>query len=309
MNKWILLILLVVVWFGAGLAVFANINTPVEASVAEYSQPQRIVSMAPNLTEILFALGLGEKIVGVTQFSNYPPQAAKINKVGAFWAPNLEAVIAAKPDLLVTVDFQQQTTVGRRLSRIGYNVLTVDIRKVNQLFEAITTIGKATATQSRAAEMIAETRNKLADLSALVKTDNPPKVLWVVQREPLRVAGKDTFVSEMIELAGGQNAIDSTIHQYPPIGPEQVIACKPDVIIEPAMQPGRLEGQRRTALKYWNKSQFENVPAVAQGRVYVIDGDLVSRLGSRFYQGVEKMAKCINPKLFPDEINGELKKQ
>ena len=293
--------MLVVVWFGAGLAVFANINNPVETSDAKYSPPQRIVSMAPNLTEILFALGLEEKIVGVTQFSNFPSAAAKIHKVGAFWAPNLEAVIAAKPDLLVTVDFQQQTNVARRLGRIGYNVLTVDIRQVGQLFDAITTIGAATATETRAAKMISETKNSLSNLSALVKTDNPPKVLWVVQREPLRVAGQDTFVSEMIELAGGQNAIGSTVHQYPPIGPEQVIACKPDVIIEPAMHPGQLENQRKTALTYWNKSQFENVPAVAEARVYVIDGDLVSRLGSRFYQGVEKIARCLSPQLFQTE--------
>ena len=301
MNKWILLILLVVIWFGAGLAVFANINAPVEAVVAEYGQPQRIVSLAPNLTEILFALGLEERIVGVTQFSNYPPDAEKVNKVGTFWAPNLEAVIATKPDLLVTIDTQQQTTIARRLSRIGYDTLTVDIRKVDQLFDAITKIGAATATDAKAAEMITDTRSKLGDLSALVKTDSPPKVLWVVQREPLRVAGKDTFVTEMIELAGGQNAIGSTIHQYPPIGPEQVIACRPDVIIEPAMHPGKLESQRKTALRYWNKSQFENVPAVVNGRIYVIDGDLVSRLGSRFYQGVEKIARCMNPQLFQAE--------
>jgi len=300
-QKWIWLILLVVVWFGAGLAVFANINAPAETAAAEYGPPQRIVSLAPNLTEILFALGLEERIVGVTQFSNYPPAAGKINKVGAFWAPNLEAIIATKPDLLVTVDFQQQTTVARRLSRIGYNTLTFDIRKVAQLFDAITKIGAATATDAKAAEMITDTRSKLGDLSALVKTDSPPKVLWVVQREPLRVAGKDTFVTEMIELAGGRNAISSTIHKYPPIGPEQVIACRPDVIIEPAMHPGRLESQRESALKYWNKSQFENVPAVINNCVYVIDGDLVSRLGSRFYQGVEKIARCMNPQLFQAE--------
>jgi iron complex transport system substrate-binding protein len=149
--------------------------------------------------------------------------------------------------------------------------------------------------------MITDTRSKLGDLSALVKTDSPPKVLWVVQREPLRVAGKDTFVTEMIELAGGQNALSSTIHQYPPIGPEQVIACRPDVIIEPSMLPGQLEGQRKTALKYWSKSQFKNIPAVVNGRIYVIDGDLVSRLGSRFYQGVEKIARCMHPQLFQAE--------
>ena len=293
--------MLVVIWFGGGLAVFAKINTSVETSTVECTEPQRIVSMAPNLTEILFALGLEERIVGVTQFSNFPPAAAKINKVGAFWAPNLEAVIATKPDLLVTIDTQQQTTIARRLSRIGYNTLTFDIRKVDQLFDAITKIGAATASDAKAAEMIADTRSKLSDLSALVKTDSPPKVLWVVQREPLRVAGKDTFVTEMIEFAGGQNAISSTIHQYPPIGPEQVIACRPDVIIEPAMHPGRIEGQRKTALKYWSKSQFENIPAVVNGRIYVIDGDLVSRLGSRFYQGVEKIARCMHPQLFQAE--------
>ncbi len=120
----------------------------------------------------------------------------------------------------------------------------------------------------------------------------------MVQREPLRVAGRDTFVNEMIELAGGENAMGPTIYKYPPIGAEQVIAGGADVIIEPSMTEDDLPSQQDKAFQYWNR--FENVPAVINKRIYVINGDIVSRLGPRLYEGVETIARCLRPELFAD---------
>ena len=139
-------------------------------------------------------------------------------------------------------------------------------------------------------------REKLDKLSALVSTERKVKVLWVVQREPLRVAGQNTFINEMIELAGGENTISSRLHKYPPIGAEQVIACGADVIIEPSMQQDGLRAQQNQALQYWSK--FDNIPAVANKRIYTIDGDVVSRLSPRLYEGIEIIAECLRPELF-----------
>jgi iron complex transport system substrate-binding protein len=135
-------------------------------------------------------------------------------------------------------------------------------------------------------------------LSALAAKYEKPKVLWVIAREPLRVAGRDTFVNEIIELAGGENAIGRTVHKYPPIGSEQVIASAPDVIIEPAMGSKTVSEQQKEALRYWRR--FKNVPAVADGRIYVISPDTVCRLGPRLPQGVETVARCIRTELFQD---------
>ncbi len=296
MNKWLLLFLIILFWSAAGLAIFGFQQDQNYSATPLPNQVDRIISMAPNLTEILFALGLGDKIVGVTLDSDYPPEATKKPKAGTFWQPNIEAAIAAKPDLVITLGFTQQRNLAERLKRIGYKSLTLNIEKVSELFEAIRIIGTYTGKQSEANKLVGDISEKLDKLSALVGTKAKIRVLWVVQREPLRVAGRDTFINELIELAGGENAIGPTLHQYPPIGAEQVIACNPDVIIEPAMNPKNLAGQQSSALEYWLR--FKNIPAVTNKRIYVIDGDTVSRLGPRLYEGTETIARCLRPELF-----------
>lgn len=148
------------------------------------NSPERIVSLAPNLTEILFALGLEDKIVAVTLHCNYPPAAAGKPKIGTFWQPNIEAVIAAKPTLVITLSFEQQKNLAERLRRIGYNCLTINIEKVSELFEAIDRIGTATGRQREANQLVSAIQKKLNGLTALVGTRDKVRVLWVVQREP-----------------------------------------------------------------------------------------------------------------------------
>jgi iron complex transport system substrate-binding protein len=292
MNKWWWLLLITFCWIGAGFAIFGQQEKQNRSTDSLPGQADRIVSMAPNLTEILFALGLEGKIVGVTLHCNYPPAAAGKPKIGTFWQPNIEAVIAAKPTLVVTLGFEQQRSIAERLGRVGLHCLTVNIEKVSELFEAIDKIGTATGKQYEANQLVSGIRKKLNGLASLVSTKDKVRVLWVVQREPLRVAGRDTFVNEMIELAGGENAIGPTIYKYPPIGAEQVIASGADVIIEPSMTEDDLPSQQEKSLQYWNR--FENVPAVINRRIYVINGDIVSRLGPRLYEGVETIARCLS---------------
>jgi len=296
MNKWWWLLLVVSCWMAVGIAMFGPRQGQDSGIPPLPDRVDRIVSLAPNVTEILFEIGLGGKIVGVTLDSDYPPAAAEKPKVGTFWQPDIEAVVAARPNLVITLGFEQQKNLAERLRRIGYNSLTVNIEKVSELFEAIERIGTATGRQRRANELINSIRTKFQQLASLVGAENKVRVLWVVQREPLRVAGRDTFINEMIELAGGEKAIGPTVHKYPPIGSEQVIACNADVIIESAMGREDIERQQDRALQDWSK--FKYLPAVANHRVYVIDGDTVSRLGPRLYEGTETIARCLRPHLF-----------
>ena len=296
MNKWFLLLLIIMCWTAAGFAI-SNLRQTQDQDITPLStKANRIVSLAPNLTEILFALGLEKEIVRVTLKSDYPPAALKKPKVGTFWQPNIESIIAAKPDLIVTLGFEQQRNIAERLKRTNFNCLTVNIEKVSDLFEAIKAIGTATGKQLEANQLATNIQEKISKLSALVGMKSKVRVLWVVQREPLRVAGPNTFINEMIKLAGGENAINSTIYKYPPIGTEQVIACGADVIIEPSMQQEDLAAQQNQALQYWNK--FENTPAVANKRIYIIQGDVISRLSPRLYDGIEIIAECLRPDLF-----------
>jgi iron complex transport system substrate-binding protein len=296
MNKWWWLLLIVSCWMAAGVGVAGLRQGRVNSSAPPPGLSKRIVSLAPNITEILFAIGLGDEIAAVTLDSDYPPAASAKPKVGTFWQPDIEAVVAARPSLIITLGFQQQRNLAERLRRIGYNSLTVNVEKVGELFDAIERIGSAAGKRQQADELINRIRTKLQHLETLVSAGPKVRVLWVVQREPLRVAGRDTFVNEMIEMAGGENAIGRTVNKYPPIGSEQVIACNPDVIIEPAMGREGIESQRKTALQYW--SRFQHLSAVKNRRIYVINGDTVSRLGPRLYEGTEAIARCLRPDLF-----------
>jgi len=298
MKRWLALSSIVLCWVAVGFGVFGRLDGQDQSQRPVPHRAERIVSLAPNLTEIIFALGLDEEVVGVTLHCNYPPAAAEKSKVGTFWQPNIEAVIAAKPDLVVALQFTQQRDIAERLTRIGYDCLMVNVDKVGELFEAIEKIGFATGRHTQAAELASHLRTKLNQLSALMASNERLRVLWVIDRDPLRVAGRDTFVNELIKLAGGENAIGPTVHKYPPIGSEQVIACAADVIIEPAMAAESLAEQQKTAIEYW--SRFKNVPAVANQRVYVIPPDTVCRLGPRLYEGAETVARCLRPELFAD---------
>ena len=168
MNKWSWLLLIISCWMVFGFVVFSPGQDQNSSATPLPNQTGRIVSLAPNLTEILYAIGLEDEIVGVTLDSDYPPDAAEKPKVGTFWQPNIEAVVAARPSLVITLGFEQQKNLAERLRRIGYSNLTVNIDKVSDLFTAIETIGSATNRQRQAIELISRIRTKLQGLATLV---------------------------------------------------------------------------------------------------------------------------------------------
>ncbi|MFC1677623.1 ABC transporter substrate-binding protein [Planctomycetota bacterium] len=274
-----------------------NINYP------NYSQPteapNRIVSLAPNLTEILFAMGLDEKIVAVSNGSDAPAKALTKAKVGSFWQPDIEAIIAAKPDLVITLWFEQQKNIAETLERLGYKVLTLKIEKINELTEAIKLIGRATNAQQQAQQLARDLTDQLNQLQTKFNKADKTKVLWVVQTQPLRLAGRDTFVNQLIELAGGVNAIGPTIQQYPQTDTEQLTGCGAQVIIHSSMGTENVAQQQQQAELFW-KDKI-NLPSVNNNRIHVIDSDMVLRLGPRLPQGIEMIARFLHPDIFTNK--------
>ena len=271
-----------------------NINKIHKSNAADYSKtPARIVSLAPNLTEILFALGLDEKIVAVSSDSDYPSDAAGKSKVGTFWQPSTEAIIASRPDLVITLWFEQQQAVADSLKRLGYQVLTLKIKKTEELLTAIREIGCAAGCEQHADELAENISSRLNLLKSKYSSTDKPKVLWVIQIEPLRVAGRNTFINELINLTGVENAIAPTIQQYPSIGTEEILTSGAEVIIQSAMDKNNIEQQQLAAEKFWGK--FANLPAVKNNRIYVIEPDTTLRLGPRLPQGAETLARCLHP--------------
>ncbi len=293
MVRWLLLFAMC--WSAAGFA-FLQPGRRASSGTAS-TAPRRIVSLAPNITEILCALGVQEQIVGVTHNCDYPPAVAAKKKIGTFWQPNIEAIIALRPGLVITLGFDKQSEIAARLGRIGYPCVSVAIDCTEDLFEAVEIIGSTVGADAAADRLAGTMREELRAVTARTAGRDKPKVLWVVQRDPLRVAGRDTFVNEIIEMAGGRNAIGRTLHKYPPLGSEQVIASEAEVIIEPTMRAhGDVDGQQRSAVRYW--SRFPTLPAVTSQRICVIDGDLVSRLSPRLSRGVRSVARILQPDLF-----------
>ncbi|MHC4172839.1 MAG: ABC transporter substrate-binding protein [Planctomycetota bacterium] len=296
MNKWRWLLLIILCLAGVGFAIFSVQQAQNRTAPVLLNNPSRIVSLAPNLTEILFALRLDNKIVGVTVHSDYPPAAIKKPKVGSFWQPDIEAVIAAKPDLVITLWFEQHKSIADSLNRLGYQVLSLRIGKVEELLASIQKIGTATDCKRRADELVENISNQLNDLQLKLSSTNKVRMLWVAQVEPLRVAGRNTFINEFLELAGGENAIGPTIQQYPLIGTEELLACGAEVILQSATGTGNIDKQQQAAQAFW--SRWANLPAVKNNRIYIVEPDTIERLGPRLCLGIETIARCLHPDIF-----------
>jgi iron complex transport system substrate-binding protein len=258
--------------------------------------PQRIVSLSPNLTEIVFALGLGDKVAAVSNECDWPAEAKNKTKVGSFWQPNTEVIIAAKPDIVICESFPQQKEVAETLKRAGLNVLSLRVESIEELFTAIARIGQAGGYPEKGEQLVADIKKQIDQIRAKSSSAGKVKVLWIMQTEPLRVAGVNTFVNEIIELGGGQNAIGPTIDQYPSVGTEEILTCGAEVIIQSAMGTEDIAKQQVAAEKFW--SRYANLPAVKDKRIYVIDPDTVLRLGPRLPEGAQAVARCLHPELF-----------
>lgn len=279
-----LLVCAILIIYGSQKNQEANISPPVK-------NPERIVSLAPDITEILFALGLGDKIIAVDSDSDYPPEAADKQKVGTFWKPSIEAILTMKPDLVITQWFAEQKSAADTMEQLGYKTLVLSMQKFSELSQVINKIGKATGTPDKAKQLANDIENKINELKAKYNRTEKLKVLWVIQEEPLRVAGRDTFLNELIEAAGGENAIGKTLQQYPSISSEVIISCDAEVIIQSAMSKDNLEFQQKDAENFWSK--YPNLPAVKNGKIFVLYSDTLLRLGPRLPEGIEIIADCL----------------
>ncbi|MGA2678389.1 MAG: cobalamin-binding protein [Sedimentisphaerales bacterium] len=268
---------------------------------ATQKSSEQIVVLSPNLTEIVFALGLGDKVVGVSSDSDWPVEAKQKPKMGTFWQPNTEAIIAAKPDLVICESFLQHKEVAETLKRAGLNVLSLHVESIEELYNAITQIGQATGCSDKAEQLAAKIKSELDQIRAKASSARKVKVLWAVQTEPMRVVGVKTFVNEIIDLAGGQNVIELTGDQYPSVGTETILTSGAEVIIQSAMGTEDIAKQQETAEKFWSK--YANLPAVKDKKVYVLEADTVLRLGPRLPDGAMAVAKLLHLELFSQPKN------
>ena len=258
----------------------------------------RIVSLAPSVTEILFALDLGNHIVGVTDQCNYPPAATEIEHVSGFGTPNVEKLLALGPDMVIACGLEKPE-FAEVLRRAGIQVVNVQktgfIASFPELFDAVGQIGEATGRQAEARKLVAGMQTELDAVAARIgRIDDArrPRVFVEIEESPLMTAGAGSFIDDLINRAGGRNVAHEITSAYPRIDPEKVIAWNPDVIlVAHSDRPG--EAAERLA----RHIGWSNVAAVRDRRVIDdIDADLLFRPGPRLVEGVKALAERLHPK-------------
>ena len=262
-----------------------------EITVAE--PPKRIVSLAPNITEILYALGIGHRVVGVTIYSDYPDEAKQKPKVGTYVNLNIEKIVSLRPDLIIgTYGGNPKATVFR-LEELGFPVYVTRTETVAQMLTMIEHIGAITFTSEKAGVLANTLRARIDAVTSKVGDAQHPLVFLEINAKPLITTGSGSFQHEIIRLAGGRNLAGDSPARYPQYSLEEVVKNGPDVILISTMDRSGLFEQHKAQWMRW-----ENVPAVRDERIYFIDSDLVDRASPRIVDGLEEMARLIHPALF-----------
>jgi iron complex transport system substrate-binding protein len=256
------------------------------------SPPKRIISLAPSITEILYFLGLGDRLVGVTMFSYYPEEAKEKPKVGSYSEINIESVITLDPDLVIgTADGNKRSDV-EMIEEAGIPVYIINPKNIDGVLHSIEKIGEVCGVNIKTKGLVSDLRQRIRSIQERVKSAERPIVLLVINMKPVISVGPDTMHNDLISLSGGRNMITSTRVSYPKISMEEIIKIGPDVILLSSMERG---GQFEKAKRDWLR--WPTLPAVQKGNVYLIDSDLIDRASPRIIKGLEEMAKLIHPEI------------
>jgi len=252
------------------------------------AEPRRVVSLAPANTEIVFALGAGERLVGVTSFDDYPAEVADIAKVGDFAGPNIEAVAAAEPDVVFATTGVQADVITQ-LEGLGATVIAVDPQSLDGVYEDITEIAAALNEVEAGEELVASMQLTVDEIAAAVAQQEPATVFVEIAQGPLFTTGRGTLLHELVTLAGGSNVVDA--EGWVPYSPEQVVKADPTVYLA-------TKGSMSDPAELEKRPGFGSLSAVKKGRVAVLDDNLVSRPGPRVVDGLRQIAEALHPEAF-----------
>jgi len=273
-----------------------NVTDDKDRVVVIQKMPERIVSLSPKNTEMLYALGLGDKVVGDTDYCNYPADAANKTRVGGITNVNVEQVAAPQPDV-VFADSLTKKEAAEKLQAMGYPVIVNDPRNVSDIESSILRMGKVCGVEDNATRLAGEINSSIkaiTDKTAPLNETRRPKVLMLLDTYDFYVAGSDCYGNDLIILAGGQN-VARELSDYKAMSKEAVIKADPDIIIMPVDAYSQLDFEKlRNGTDDWMKQ----LSAVKSGRVYAVASDPIFRPGPRVVDAAQAMAKIIHPELF-----------
>ncbi len=258
--------------------------------------PQRIVALAPNITEIIFALGQEHRLKGVTRYSDFPSEAAKLFKVGSYVHLDLERIVALNPDLCIAIKDGNPRLVAQRLESLKIPVYAVDPKNLDTIMNTIIEIGELLDADEKAKMLVRDMYSRIQRVKSLVeKAAHRPGVFFQIGISPIVSVGTPTFIHELIVLAGGTNLASGSI-PYPRFSREQVLALSPEVFIITSMARAAVFEKVKAE---W--SQWPNLPAVRNNRIYLEDSNLFDRPTPRLVGGLELLVRLIHPELFEEK--------
>ena len=268
-------------------AVFACAKAPAPASLND-ATPQRIVSLTPALTEILFAVGAGERVVGVTQYCDFPLAAKLKPKVGGYVNPSVESVLALKPDLVLVSPGPGNRDSALAMRRAGLRLEIVPAETVEESLAAIELVARYAGAEAAGRDLAATVRARLDAVAKRVAGAPRVATFFCIQTDPIIAAGRDTLPSQLLELAGGSNVVEAT--RYPRLDVEAVAGARPELILQARMDLA--DGDPHVEDAFWKR--WPSIPAVARGRVVVLPDDLTLRPGPRIADAAEELAAILH---------------
>jgi iron complex transport system substrate-binding protein len=266
----------------------------IDREVTLKSEPERVVSLLPSNTEILFAVGAGEQVVGVTSYCNYPEEATTREQVGGITSKslNVESIVALEPDLVLASGSQSE--IIPILEESGLTVIVLEPATFDDIFANIELVGQVTGHTHEATALVNELRQRVETVVATVSAaDTQPTVFYEVWHDPLMTGGPNTFIGQLITMAGGKSIFADVEEDWPQVSTEVVVERNPAVILGPDSH-----GDELTPEKITTRAGWENIAAVQNGQIYLLNGDAVSRPGPRLVDMLEETARDLHPDLF-----------
>jgi iron complex transport system substrate-binding protein len=256
---------------------------------------QRIISLAPSVTEILFALEVDEQLVAVTDFCDYQPAATRKLKVGGMYHPNLEQIIGLRPDVVITAVGASQKDTVLRLEKLGVPVYVLNPKSMDDILASILRVAELVSREREAQRFVGDLRHRLFAIERRLSGQRPVRALYLLWYQPLMTVGPGSFLHEIMTLAGGDNLAKDAVLSYPTYSLEQVLTAAPEVIVLNSDSAPFLH------LIAEQPQRWSHLPAVRNGRIHVVETGLMNRPSPRSVDAVELLARFLHPKVFAHE--------
>ena len=295
-RTFIFLSLILTFLLQSGYAAAGPVIDQVGRTLVVPENPVRIIALAPSITEIIFDLAQERRLVGVTQYSTHPSEAESLPTVGSYVRLDIEKIVALKPDLCLAIKDGNPKHIIDKIVSLGIPVYVIDPRNLLQIMDTITRLGSLLHAEQTAAELVSDMEKRIRKVQEQVKKGrHKPRVFFQIDAEPLFSAGTNTFIHELIELAGGINTAAGE-NPYPRYSWEDILLLQPEIVVISSMAGGLSPEYLIRSWKQWNQ-----LSAVNNDQVFVVDAELFDRPTPRLVEGLETIAGIIHPELFKDK--------